>query len=146
MAAGGGVLAGGPDGDALLGQQLPQAVPAHAQGAGGILDAVLLLGVDGAQRVPEIGEAPVRKVFYNLTITGLSIAVAFVIGTIELIGVLHDKLDLTDAVTDWVAGLDLDNVGYVIVGLFVLVWAAALSYWRLAKVEERWTVRAAGGS
>jgi high-affinity nickel-transport protein len=89
---------------------------------------------------------PVRKVFYNLTITGLSIAVAFVIGTIELIGVLHDKLDLTDAVTGWVAGLNLDNVGYVIVGLFVVVWAAALSYWRLAKVEERWAVRAADGS
>ncbi|MEU3464300.1 HoxN/HupN/NixA family nickel/cobalt transporter [Streptomyces sp. NPDC006733] len=89
---------------------------------------------------------PVRKVFYNLAITGLSIAVAFVIGTIELVGVLHDKLQLTDALTGWVAGLDLDNVGYVIVGLFVLVWAAALSYWRLAKVEERWTVRAAEGS
>ena len=37
---------------------------------------------------------PVRKVFYNLAITGLSIAVAFFIGTIELVGVLHDKLDL----------------------------------------------------
>lgn len=44
------------------------------------------------------------------------------------------------------AGPDLDSVGYVIVGLFVVVWAAALSYWRLAKVEERWSVRAAGGS
>jgi high-affinity nickel-transport protein len=89
---------------------------------------------------------PVRKVFYNLTITGLSIAVAFVIGSIELIGVLHDKLALTDAVTGWVAGLNLDNVGYVIVGLFVVVWAAALAYWRLARVEERWTARAAEGS
>jgi high-affinity nickel-transport protein len=86
---------------------------------------------------------PVRKVFYNLTITGLSIAVAFVIGTIELIGVLHDKLDLTDSVTGWVADLDMDNVGYVIVGLFVVVWAAALAYWRLARVEERWAARAA---
>ncbi|MDF3302986.1 HoxN/HupN/NixA family nickel/cobalt transporter [Streptomyces tropicalis] len=86
---------------------------------------------------------PVRKVFYNLTITGLSIAVAFVIGTIELVGVLHDKLDLRDDVTDWIAALDLDHVGYVIVGLFVVVWAAALSYWRLARVEERWTPKTA---
>ncbi|MFF4348666.1 HoxN/HupN/NixA family nickel/cobalt transporter [Streptomyces sp. NPDC001530] len=81
---------------------------------------------------------PVRKVFYNLTITGLSIAVAFFIGTIELVDVLHEKLDLRDDVTGWIAGLDLDNVGYIIVGLFVVVWAAAIAYWRLAKVEQRW--------
>lgn len=81
---------------------------------------------------------PVRKVYYNLTITGLSIAVAFFIGTIELVGVLHEKLDLTDPVSGWIAGLDLDNVGFVIVGLFVVVWAAALAYWRLGKVEQKW--------
>ncbi|MEB8342368.1 Nickel transporter NicT [Streptomyces endophyticus] len=89
---------------------------------------------------------PVRKVFYNLTITGLSIAVAFFIGTIELVGVLHDKLDLSDAATGWIAGLDLDNVGYVIVGLFVAVWAAAIAYWRLARVEQRWSARVADGA
>ncbi|WP_030319997.1 HoxN/HupN/NixA family nickel/cobalt transporter [Streptomyces sp. NRRL B-3229] len=83
---------------------------------------------------------PVRKVFYNLAITGLSIAVAFFIGTIELVGVLHDKFDLTDDLTTWIAEIDLDNVGYVIVGLFVVVWAAAIAYWRLAKVEQRWSV------
>ncbi|MGV9757265.1 HoxN/HupN/NixA family nickel/cobalt transporter [Streptomyces tricolor] len=86
---------------------------------------------------------PVRKVFYNLAITGLSIAVAFFIGTIELVGVLHEKFDLRDSVTTWIAGLDLDNVGYIIVGLFVVVWAAALGYWRLARVEERWSARTA---
>jgi len=82
---------------------------------------------------------PVRKVFYNLTITGLSIAVAFVIGTIELVAVLHEKLDLSDPVTGWISGLSLDNVGFVIVGLFVVVWAAAIGYWRFAKVEKRWS-------
>ncbi|MEV6208999.1 HoxN/HupN/NixA family nickel/cobalt transporter [Kitasatospora sp. NPDC051914] len=81
---------------------------------------------------------PVRKVFYNLAITGLSIAVAFVIGTIELVAVLHDKLGLADPVTGWVAGLSLDNVGFVIVGLFVVVWAVAIGYWRIAGVEKRW--------
>jgi len=89
---------------------------------------------------------PVRKVFYNLTITGLSIAVAFLIGTIELVGVLHEKLDLTDSVTGWIAALDLDNVGYVIAGLFVVVWALALTYWRLARVEQRWSPRTADGN
>jgi high-affinity nickel-transport protein len=81
---------------------------------------------------------PVRKVYYNLTITGLSIAVAFVIGTIELVGVLHDKLGLKDGVTGWISGIDLGNVGFLIVGLFVVVWACALGYWRLARVEHRW--------
>ncbi|PWI44715.1 HoxN/HupN/NixA family nickel/cobalt transporter [Streptomyces sp. ICBB 8177] len=81
---------------------------------------------------------PVRKVYYNLTITGLSIAVAFVIGTIELVGVLHDNAGLKDGLTNWISGIDLNNVGYVIVGLFVVVWACALAYWRLAKVEHRW--------
>jgi len=84
----------------------------------------------------------VRKVYYNLTITGLSIAVAFFIGTIELVTVLHDKLGLNDALTGWISGLDLDNVGFIIVGLFVVVWAAALAYWRLAGVEKRWAERA----
>ena len=88
---------------------------------------------------------PVRKVYYNLTITGLSIAVAFFIGTIELVGVLHDKLALNDPLTGWIAGLDLDNVGFVIVGLFVVVWAAALAYWRLARVEQRWAARLGQG-
>ena len=81
---------------------------------------------------------PVRKVYYNLTITGLSVAVAFLIGTIELVGILHDQLTLTDPVTNWVATIDLNNVGFVIVGLFVLVWACALAYWRIARVEHRW--------
>ena len=83
---------------------------------------------------------PVRKVYYNVTVTGLSVAVALVIGTIELVGVLHDRLGLTDGVTGWVAGLDLDHVGYVVVGLFVVVWAVAVGYWRLARVEERWSL------
>jgi len=81
---------------------------------------------------------PVRKVYYNLTITGLSIAVAFLIGTIELVGVVHGQLDLSDPVTSWIAGIDLNNVGFIIVGLFVAVWACALGYWRIAKVEKRW--------
>jgi nickel/cobalt transporter (NiCoT) family protein len=86
---------------------------------------------------------PVRKVYYNLAITGLSIAVAFLIGTIELVGILHDQFALTDPVTGWISGIDLNNVGFIIVGLFVLVWACAIGYWRLAKVEHRWSSRAA---
>ncbi|MFE6688247.1 HoxN/HupN/NixA family nickel/cobalt transporter [Streptomyces sp. NPDC057743] len=84
---------------------------------------------------------PVRKVYYNLTITGLSIAVAFLIGTVELVTVLHDKLGLNDPLTGAISALNLDNAGFVIVGLFVVVWAVALAYWRLGGVEKRWAAR-----
>jgi high-affinity nickel-transport protein len=81
---------------------------------------------------------PVRKVYYNLAITGLSAAVALVIGSIELISVAHADLGLTGPGVDWVAGLNLNNVGFLIVGLFVVVWATAIAYWRIARVEHRW--------
>jgi high-affinity nickel-transport protein len=83
--------------------------------------------------------SPVRKLYYNLTITGLSVAVALLIGTIELVGLLRDQLHWTDAVSGWLAGLDLNNVGFLIVGLFVVVWGVAIGYWKLARVESRWT-------
>lgn len=85
---------------------------------------------------------PVRKVYYNLTITGLSVAVALLIGSIELIGVLHDKLHIDNPIVDWVAGIDLSNVGFIVVGLFVVVWAAAIGYWKWARIEERWALPA----
>jgi high-affinity nickel-transport protein len=81
---------------------------------------------------------PIRRVYYNLTITGLSVAVALLIGTIELVGLLHDQLHWTDGASAWVAGLDLGNVGFLVVGLFAVVWAVALGYWKLARVESRW--------
>jgi high-affinity nickel-transport protein len=83
---------------------------------------------------------PIRKIYYNLTITGLSVMVALLIGTIELTSVLHDKLDLTDPVTNWVAGLNLQNVGFIVVGLFVAVWVTAITYWKVSAVEQRWAL------
>ncbi|MGW2958595.1 HoxN/HupN/NixA family nickel/cobalt transporter [Streptomyces sp. NPDC001220] len=82
---------------------------------------------------------PVRKVYYNLTITGLSVAVALIIGTVELLGLLADKLDLHGAFWDWVSGLDLNTVGFVIVGLFFATWAIALLIWKAGRIEEKWT-------
>ena len=81
---------------------------------------------------------PVRKVFYNLTITGLSVAVAAVIGTIELGGLLATRLELTGGFWRWLEGIDLNSLGFVIVGLFVATWAAALMVWRCGRIEERW--------
>ena len=81
---------------------------------------------------------PIRKIYYNLTITGLSVAVALLIGTIELVSVLHDQLRWDDAVSNWISGLNLNNVGFLIVGMFVVVWAAAIGYWKFTGVERRW--------
>jgi nickel/cobalt transporter (NiCoT) family protein len=82
---------------------------------------------------------PVRKVFYNLTITTISVLVALVIGTIELIGVLADRLSVTSGPLAMVAGIDLDYAGYAIVGLFVGSWVVALAIWRFGRIEERWS-------
>jgi nickel/cobalt transporter (NiCoT) family protein len=82
---------------------------------------------------------PVRKIYYNITVTGLSVLVALVIGTIELLGVLADRLGLSGGFWDWVLGIDLNAIGYVIVGLFVATWVIALAVWRFANVEERWS-------
>jgi high-affinity nickel-transport protein len=102
----------------------------------------LLDTIDGAFMNFAYGWAfskPVRKIFYNITITGLSVAVALMIGTIELMSVLADKLMLTGGVWDFVSNLDLNIVGYVIVGLFVVTWMIALAVWRFAHIEERWS-------
>jgi high-affinity nickel-transport protein len=87
---------------------------------------------------------PVRKAFYNLTITGLSVAVALLIGTIELISVLHDDLGWTDPLTKWVSSINLNTFGFTIVALFVATWACAIAYWRLTGAERRWETAKAG--
>jgi high-affinity nickel-transport protein len=81
---------------------------------------------------------PVRKVYYNLVITGLSIAVALLIGTIEIASVLSDKLNLHGGLWDVLANFDLNQAGYIVVGLFITVWLAAMAYWKLARIESRW--------
>jgi high-affinity nickel-transport protein len=86
---------------------------------------------------------PVRKVYYNITITGLSVAVALIIGTIELLTIAADRFDITSGPVAAVAHLDLNYVGYVIVGLFVLTWLVALLVWRYARIEEKWSARLA---
>ncbi len=83
---------------------------------------------------------PVRKIYYNLTITGLSVAVAMIIGGMELVTVLHEKLSLDDPVTNAIASVDLGNVGFIVVGLFVVVWVLAVGFWKLGRVEERFAL------
>jgi high-affinity nickel-transport protein len=83
---------------------------------------------------------PVRKVFYNLTITGLSVAVALVIGTIELGGIIASHLNAQGAFWTSLENININTLGFIIVGMFVATWAIALAIWRLGKIEERWTI------
>jgi nickel/cobalt transporter (NiCoT) family protein len=81
---------------------------------------------------------PVRKVFYNLTVTGLSVAVALAIGSIEVGGLIASDLGWRGSFWSWFEGLDINVLGFVIVGLFFAAWAIAVTVWRLGRIEERW--------
>jgi nickel/cobalt transporter (NiCoT) family protein len=80
---------------------------------------------------------PVRKVYYNITITGLSVLVALLIGTVEIFGLIAQEFSLGGTFWTWVAGLNINTLGFVIVGLFVLTWAVALVAWRAFRIEQR---------
>jgi high-affinity nickel-transport protein len=82
---------------------------------------------------------PVRKVFYNITITSISVAVALIIGTIELVTVVADQAHITSGPLAAIAGINLDYAGYTIAGLFLLAWLIAIAVWRLGRIEEKWT-------
>ena len=85
--------------------------------------------------------SPARKVFYNITVTALSVAVALAIGMVELLQVAVEKLDLRGGFWDWLGGLNFGTLGYVVVGAFVVTWALAYTVWRTRRIEERWSVR-----
>lgn len=81
---------------------------------------------------------PVRKIYYNITITALSVAVALLIGSVELLVLFADQFGWRGAFWSWIGGLDLNAVGYVVVGMFVVTWAVALLVWRYGRIEENW--------
>jgi high-affinity nickel-transport protein len=89
---------------------------------------------------------PVRKVYYNLVITALSIGAAFIIGTIEILGMLTTEFQLSGSFWDLVANFNINLAGFCIAGMFVAVWAAALIYWRVGDVESKWTANVAPAS
>lgn len=80
---------------------------------------------------------PLRKIFYNLTTTGLSVAIALLIGTIELLQVIGGALHLHGSVWDFIASLDFGVLGYLIVGMFLLAWGLSAALWKFGNLEER---------
>ncbi|HEY3292105.1 MAG TPA: HoxN/HupN/NixA family nickel/cobalt transporter [Candidatus Nanopelagicaceae bacterium] len=85
---------------------------------------------------------PVRKVYYNIVITGLSVSVALFVGGLEVTQVIAKQLNLTGGFWGYAAKFNLNSAGYIIVGLFAVVWIVALALWRFGKIEERWHDRA----
>jgi high-affinity nickel-transport protein len=85
---------------------------------------------------------PIRKVYYNLVITALSIGVAFLIGTIELISLLTQELNVDGGTAQFFQNFNINTAGYVVVGLFVVTWAVALAVWKYGHIETRWDAAA----
>jgi high-affinity nickel-transport protein len=81
---------------------------------------------------------PVRKVYYNLTITGLSVFVAVFIGGIEALGLLAQEGNLSGGFWSFMAGFNINRAGFVIVGVFVVTWLVAYFVWRFANIEQKW--------
>jgi nickel/cobalt transporter (NiCoT) family protein len=96
---------------------------------------------DGAFMTHAYGWAfsnPIRKVYYNITVTSLSVAVALVIGMIELLQVLAAKCSLSGGFWTFLDNLDFGHIGYVVVGIFVAAWACSLVVWKARRIEARW--------
>lgn len=82
---------------------------------------------------------PVRKVFYNMTVTGLSVAVALLIGGVELVQLLADRMGWTTGIWSVVGHVDINTLGFFIAGGFVVTWLVAWTVWRVGRVEQRWS-------
>ncbi|CAI5951791.1 unnamed protein product [Closterium sp. NIES-65] len=78
---------------------------------------------------------PLRKLFFNIVITGLSVMVALLIGGIELLQLVIEKAGWEGQPWDSIAGMDLNILGFVIVGLFFLTWMIALAIWHSMQYE-----------
>jgi high-affinity nickel-transport protein len=82
---------------------------------------------------------PVRKIYYNLAITGLSVFICFFVGTIEILGLLPAELHLHGPFWTAMANFNINTAGFVIVGMFILTWLGAMVIWKYGRVEERWS-------
>jgi high-affinity nickel-transport protein len=80
---------------------------------------------------------PLRKIFYNIVTTGLSVAIALLIGSIELLQVLIGTLKLRGEFFEFVAALDFGSLGYIVVALFLLAWGLSVAVWKFGRLEQR---------
>jgi high-affinity nickel-transport protein len=83
---------------------------------------------------------PLRKILYNITTTGLAVAVALVVGTIELLQVFIGVLDLHGYFYNLIAKLDFGVLGYIVVGMFLLAWGLSVGLWKFGRIEQRYSL------
>lgn len=115
----------------------------------GIINLVVLIGIvkvfrdmrSGRYDESELEDRLNKRGLMNRLLRGVSVAVALAIGTVELLGVLAERAHVDSGPLSWIASINLDYAGFVIVGLFVAVWAVALLIWRYGRIEDRWTAR-----
>lgn len=101
---------------------------------------VLVDTTDGVMMGAAYGWAfsnPLRKIYYNLTITVISVFVAFAIGTIELLQVIGDELNLTGPFWGWLENMDFETIGYVIISMFLVSWLIAVAIWKYKRFDRR---------
>lgn len=84
-------------------------------------------------------DTPIRKVYYNLVVTVMSVAVAFLVAGVCLVGLLADRVDVNTGPLAWVSKFDLGSLGFIMVSIFAVTWGGAVAYWKLAHVEERYS-------
>jgi high-affinity nickel-transport protein len=102
----------------------------------------LLDSADGVLMCGAYGWAfdnPLRKIFYNLTVTGLSVVVALFVGTIEIISIVTSRwLGIHDGVFGAIQSIDFQTMGMAVAGLFAFSWLASAVVWRFGRLEQRW--------
>jgi high-affinity nickel-transport protein len=102
-------------------------------------DSVLMVGAYGWAFLN-----PIRKIWYNLTITAVSVLVALLIGGIEALGLIADELGLEGRFWDAIGGLNggLANFGYLVVGIFIASWAVSYLLYRWQGLDRPLVERA----
>ncbi|WP_308634162.1 HoxN/HupN/NixA family nickel/cobalt transporter [Paenibacillus silvisoli] len=81
---------------------------------------------------------PLRKMFYNVTVTSVSVVSALLIGMVELLQILTERLNLQGPFLQWVSSLDLGDLGYFLVAIFILAWIVSVTVWKTMKLEQRY--------
>ena len=89
---------------------------------------------------------PIRKIYYNLTVTVTSVLVAWAIGTIELLQVVSNELNLSGWFWSWVNGLNFEMIGFGIIGIFALSWGFSFGYWRFKRLDKQFTLNPSASS
>lgn len=95
------------------------------------LDSIMMLGAYGWAFVK-----PMRKLYYNMNITLVSVIVALVVGTIEVVGIFSERLGLAGGLWDWVNELDFQTLGYIIIGIFVVSWLGSAVLYKIKRYDK----------